>query len=788
MKKPRPQKKKPSSSAPVPPPVENQVPAENPPPAPGEPWAEWTRQLAMELMFAEPGKDAGLLPLNNLLLQLEEFSQTNPLPSELSSAIGKARQTVDGIFERTARFDESSLAWLREWNVWMQTALDARQRQQPLPEMPAAWSAAESTSETSSSPPVGSVDAPEAPGLSSAAEPLPAELPTGAVAAAEASPPAETPRTETIADLPLELDLEQDADLLREFVTESEEHLQNIELGVLVLEDNPVDADTLNSIFRAFHTFKGGSGFLRLTPVNRLAHELESLLDLARQHKLSITSPIIDVILEGADCLKQFIAEIQNALGAGHADSIIIPTNALVARVKAVITAPEASTTAPAPTPAIAAPAAPTASQASASPDLPAADSAAVPPAPVATAKPATNRRLSETAVVKVDTFKLDSLMDLVGELVIAQSMVAQDGALKSLQSQRLNRNLAQLSGITRELQKVTMSLRMVPIRPTFQKMNRLVRDLAAKQDKQVELRMSGEETELDRTITEELTDPLVHMIRNSVDHGIESPARREAQGKRPQGTIFLRAFHEGGSIMVEIQDDGAGLDQARILAKARDRGLVRADEQLAEKEVFDLIFAPGFSTAEQVTDISGRGVGMDVVRRNIEKLRGTISIQSTPGRGSTFTISLPLTLAIIDGFIVGVGAERFILPTYSVRESFRPTPEMISTLHDRLEMVNVRGRLSPLLRLHDFFGVPAAKTDPTQGIILLVETGVERRCLLVDQLLGKQEVVIKSLGDMFKQSPALAGAAIMGDGRVGLILDVSTLVRLKSAPLARAA
>jgi two-component system chemotaxis sensor kinase CheA len=356
------------------------------------------------------------------------------------------------------------------------------------------------------------------------------------------------------------------------------------------------------------------------------------------------------------------------------------------------------------------------------------------------------------------------------------------------LQSEQLTRNFAQLTRITRDLQRVSMSLRMVPIRGMFQKMNRVVRDLSVKAGKQVQLQTEGEETELDRTIVEELNDPLVHMIRNSMDHGIEKPDVRVAHGKPPQGKLFLRAFHEGANIVVEVQDDGAGLNKERILAKAIDKGVIKADEQLSDKEVFDLIFAPGFSTAEKVTDLSGRGVGMDVVRRNVEKLRGKITIASTAGQGTTFTIYLPLTLAIIDGFIVGVGQERFILPTYSVRESFRPTPQMLSSVHERCEMVNVRGRLSPLLRLYDYFGVEARATNPTEGILLLVEYDGQDRCLLVDELLGKQEVVIKSLGDTFKQSQAISGAAILGDGRVGLILDVSTLVKMKNTSLAKAA
>ena len=380
---------------------------------------------------------------------------------------------------------------------------------------------------------------------------------------------------------------------------------------------------------------------------------------------------------------------------------------------------------------------------------------------------------------MKVDINKLDSLVDLVGEMVIAQ-----DTDLATLRSQRLSRNLAQLRRTTNDLQRTAMSMRMVPMRATFQKMTRLVRDTAIKMGKQAELIMEGEETELDRTIVEEISDPLIHMVRNSLDHGIETPGVRVSQGKAPVGTIRLRAFHQGGSIVIEIRDDGAGLDKDRILAKAKEKGLVREGEELSDKQIFDLVFAPGFSTATVVTDISGRGVGMDVVRRNIDKLRGKIEIQSTLGRGSVFTIFLPLTLAIIDGLIVSVGAERYILPTLSVRESFRPTPEMLSTVYERGEMVNVRGHLSPLLRLYEYFGVQPESPEPTEGILVVVEADGADRCVLVDRLLGKQEVVIKSLGEHFKQNRSLAGAAILGDGRVGLILDAKALVKLESRPI----
>ncbi len=703
-------------------------------------------KIALEIVFAEPGKDNGLLPINCLLFDLEQIAADLAPPDPMGSMIQAVRRTVDAVFDRGA-FDVGSLGVLKDWVAWMQLALPALEANQPLPAAPAL-------------------------GGAPAAAPAPE--------AAAASP------TEPAPEEPITLNLEGDGELLREFVGESHEHLQNIELGVLTLEENPTDADTLNSIFRAFHTFKGGSGFLNLRPINRLAHELESLLDLARQHKLTIDSAVINVILTGGDTLSQFVREIETRLsGKGSAEAILVPTQALLVRIRALLeggTSPAAAPTVA----AVRAPATPLVAPPAATAPTP------VPPpaAQAKTGREGSGNKTVSTAggAVKVDTVKLDSLVDLVGEMVIAQSMVAQDPRVTAVQSEQLTRNLAQLTRITKELQRVSMSLRMVPIRGMFQKMTRVVRDLAVKAGKQVQLEMSGEETELDRTIVEELNDPLVHMIRNSMDHGVEKAEVRLAQGKTPYGTVRLRAFHQGGNIVIEVRDDGAGLNRDRILAKAIQRGLAKADAQLSDKEVFAFIFGAGFSTAEKVTDISGRGVGMDVVRRNIEKLRGKIEIESTPGQGSTFSIHLPLTLAIIDGLIVGLGGERYILPTLSVRESFRPTADMISTVHERGELVNVRGRLIPLLRLHELLGLPGATTDPTQGILILVESDYRCRCVLVDQLIGKQEVVIKSLADIFKRKPGLAGAAILGDGRVGLILDVAGLMELNALPLAEAA
>lgn len=579
---------------------------------------------------------------------------------------------------------------------------------------------------------------------------------------------------------------DDDLELLNEFCNEGRDLLQQVEQGVLVLEENPKHKDTLNQVFRAFHTFKGGAGFLGIDPIKHLAHQLESLLDAARRDQLSIGREVIEVILAGGDALQQYVDAIDLQLkGQGRGQAIVVPTVALMARAQACLEGKPLATV-----------------SAQASVELPTAEVAVPKPAtfvpmvddtPVNVDKPTHSEDLrpeppkpvarseSLAQFVKLDTRKLDALVDLVGELVIAQSMVVQHPAVQAHKARDLERHLRQLARITTDLQHNAMSMRMVPVRSVMQKMTRLVRDLASAQNKQVQLHLNGEETELDRNIVEELADPLLHMMRNAVDHGIESPAERQAQGKSAQGNVYLQASHQGGGILICIRDDGKGLDSAKILSKARQRGLVPSDSVLSEKEMYNLIFLPGFSTAENVTDISGRGVGMDVVRGGINKLRGRVDIDSVPGQGTTFNIFLPLTLAIIDGMLVGVGPERFIVPTLAIRESLRPQPGMVSTVQGKGEVISVRGKLIPLVRLSDKLGLPCVAHDPCDGIVVVVDSGARNRALLVDSLMGKQEVVIKSLGDTFKHQKGMSGAAIMGDGRVALIIDPDAIGRVSS-------
>jgi two-component system chemotaxis sensor kinase CheA len=551
----------------------------------------------------------------------------------------------------------------------------------------------------------------------------------------------------------------------------------------------------LNQVFRAFHTFKGGAGFLGIEPIQHLAHELESVLDAARQNKLTIDRDVIDLILAGGDALQLFVDAIGRHLqGDGSGQTLVVPTAALVARAQACLQGnPFAAgpaqvavvpSDAAAPMTAVTPQPEPMQTEASGAPLAQFAPPASVevataPPVSRAThnpANPAPAKALARTGslaeFVRLDTRKLDALVDLMGELVIAQSMVVQHPLVQAPRDRELERHLRQLSRITTDLQRNAMSLRMVPIRSVMEKMTRLVRDLAASQNKQIQLHLSGEDTELDRKIVEEMADPLLHMMRNAVDHGIESPAEREAQGKSALGNIHLQASHQGGGILISIRDDGKGLDSEKIRNKAVARGLVAPDSVLGDKEIFNLIFLPGFSTADSVTEISGRGVGMDVVRGSINKLRGRVDIESVTGQGTTFNIFLPLTLAIIDAMLVGVGPERFIVPTLVIRESLRPEPGMVFTVQGKGEVISVRGKLIPLVRLADKLDLPCVAQQPCDGIVVVVDSGGRSRALLVDSLIGKQEVVIKSLGETFKHQKGMSGAAILGDGRVALIID----------------
>jgi two-component system chemotaxis sensor kinase CheA len=633
--------------------------------------------------------------------------------------------------------------------------------------------------------------------------------------------------------------LASDPELLNDFILEAKEHLTTIELQLLTLDQDPANSEAIHAVFRGFHTIKGMAGFLDLDAVRDVSHEVETLLDLARNGQLAINSEMIDAILGSKDYLSNRLSELEAMLKTGRApegedNRELIRTIRAVAQGETGSATVEAKAAVPAPplpapsalalpNPAPLDPAPPLASSALATLDdagAEPAENAAVqsnstannpgaaqhapgepdargllqlarqvaqaspeagesresaPPeaveAPKAAEAPAALARS-----IKVDTAKLDFLVDMVGEMVIAQSMVRHDPDLSTGVKPRLARNLSQLARITDDVQRTAMSMRMIPIGQLFQKTARLVRDLSRKASKQVDLELSGEETELDRNIVEELADPLMHMVRNAVDHGIETSEERVRLGKPPTAKVMLKAGHQAGHILIQISDDGRGLDPEKIVRKAREKGLIEPDAALSEAEIFSLIFQPGFSTAEKITDVSGRGVGMDVVRKQVQKLRGRVEVHSTLGAGTTFLMKLPLTLAIIDGLVVAVGSQRYIVPIFAVREMLKPAEAAISTLCGREEMAMVRGALLPLIRLHRRFGVEPRFENPWDSLLIVSESGGKQFCLMVDELIGKQEVVIKSLGESIRNITGVAGGAILGDGRVGLILDLEGL------------
>lgn len=598
-----------------------------------------------------------------------------------------------------------------------------------------------------------------------------------------------------------------DPEMLPEFLAEAGEHLEDAEERLLSLEADPGDGEALDAIFRAFHTLKGLAGFLDLVHIQDFAHRSETMLDRARKGELRVEGNVADLTFGAVDMLKQLVQDVGTALtrgddlllAEGYDDLLdkLIDTTEGAASPPPVAAEPDASPGEASAPPAaedgtaggfvpLSGPAPPPGNRATvdggpASGFVPLGTTTPATPArkesPSAPASPKTVR-LKEA--VRVDAERLDHLVDTIGELVIAESMVSQSTELSATASPHLRSCIDHLDKITRDLQEIGMSLRMVPIRPVFQKMARLVRDLATKTGRRIEFAMSGEDTELDKAVVDKIGDPLVHMVRNAVDHGIEkSVEERLAAGKPESGHIDLHAYHKGGRIHIEINDDGRGLDKERILAKARDRGLVRENENLSDREIHNLIFKPGFSTAEKVTEISGRGVGMDVVRRFIEGLRGTVEIQSEQGQGSTFCISLPLTLAIIEGMIVGLGGENYIIPTLSIVRLIRPSAGEVSTVLGESEMISVDDELVPVFRLRELFGAGKEPREPHEGVLLIVEDDNRRAALLVDELVGQQQIVIKSLSGPVQDTVGVAGGAILSDGNVALILDVSGIVRI---------
>jgi two-component system chemotaxis sensor kinase CheA len=583
---------------------------------------------------------------------------------------------------------------------------------------------------------------------------------------------------------------QRDADtiaLLGEFLSESEEGLSRADQILMSIEDTEASADSINGLFRVFHTIKGVAGFLELFDIQSLAHTTESLLNGCREGLYPLIGARLDLVFDATAMMRKILAELAVAVEASREFATAEDIPSLVARLQAALEpsfeggarkaekreemeSVQEDVRLPGPSP----PAEEVREESSQSMAI-AAEAAA----------PVTNRASGGEgggdpklrATIKVDLERVDRLVEMIGELVVVEAMVVGAPEIAHSASARVRNCLSQLEKVTHDLQDVGMRMRMLPVSGVFQKMARMARDVGRKAGKQVRVVLSGEQTEMDRSMVEQISDPLVHMIRNSIDHGIEPPELRRKVGKPEEGKVRLSASHEGGHVVIEIADDGRGLNREAILKKALAQGLITATDTLPEDEINALIFAPGFSTAEKVTDISGRGVGMDVVRRNIDAMRGRITIKSVPGQGTTFKITLPLTLAIIDGMLVACGKERYIIPTLSIIESIQPEASMLVTQAESNEMLNMRGNILPLLRMDRLLGAKDAIQDPSKGLVVIIEGSGRRVGLLVDEVIAQQQVVIKSMGEGVGDIPFVSGAAILSDGRVGLIVNVEGIV-----------
>jgi len=595
------------------------------------------------------------------------------------------------------------------------------------------------------------------------------------------------------------------------FFDEAHEHLETIEEMAMTLGSGAQDAETLNSIFRAAHSIKGGSGTFGFTQLADATHEMETLFDGLRKGRGVADENTVRVLLDACDVFKAHLARLKG--GERGNDPAMDGLRAQLIGYRAT-SLPQAPGTDPQ------GPNAQTPGNRGPSPE-PTSESFFVPmnqskdgeafglfdDEPASVSKPAAaatnekfgffgeppesaeqNRRRGDSSSIRVSVEKIDRIVNLVGELVIAQAMMQQSvGKIAGQQDEHLAHSLATLDRNTRDLQQAVMSIRMLPMEFVFSRFPRLVYDVSAKLGKRVHLRTQGHETELDKELIELLVDPLTHVVRNAIDHGIESPEDRRAAGKPEMGTVGMRATHRGGSVIIEVTDDGRGLDRGRIVAKARELGMP-VDEGWNDADLFNIIFEPGFSTAKEVTALSGRGVGMDVVRRNITSLGGSVSVSSQRGAGTTITIQLPLTLAVLDGMIVGVGDEQYIVPIEFVAEAFMPGANDIRTVVGAPSLVAVRGEHLPLVRLEDSVRLPAGTAARPDPLCLVVEVDNRRAALLVDQLVGQQQLVVKSLENNLHHVPGMAGATILGDGRVALILDVSALTRATAMSPARVA
>lgn len=584
------------------------------------------------------------------------------------------------------------------------------------------------------------------------------------------------------------------------FLDEAGQLIEDAEQCFLTLESNKEDSSIIEKIFRLAHNLKGSSRAVGFNQMAEFTHVFESLLLKLKNKELEIEGSLVNLLLRCNDHLRNWVATLRSDLNAS------VDSQALIGELEAFIAgragkpselpadipkAEDLITSSPIvgeedPVPAASA----FSDDDNAFSVAPSAFASEIPKtaepvkvditnaAPVksqAAPSPKANAAPAEDETVRVSLKRLEGLVNFVGELVILQTVLNQHRTL--IASPLVNRTIAQLSKITKDIQDISMSLRMVPLRQTFQKMQRIVRDTSRALSKDVQFVISGEQTEIDKTVVEQLGDPLVHLVRNAVDHGIESNSEREANGKVRQGNISLSAFHRGGRIVIEVRDDGKGLDPEKLRKKAIEKGIIKENQVLSEKEALELIFAPGFSTKTEVTEVSGRGVGMDVVRTNIEKhLRGSIELESEVGKGSCVRILLPLTLAIIDGMVVTIDDERYVVPLNHVHESYQPQTKDIHFVTGLGDVLSLRGEELPLLRLSALLGRKSQNRPATESIAIIVRTSERPFSVLVDDIIGQQQIVIKQLGAEIRSIQGFSGSAILGDGRAALILDLNEM------------
>lgn len=593
----------------------------------------------------------------------------------------------------------------------------------------------------------------------------------------------------------------EDQELLEGFLTETTELLEKLDDDLVALEKSSDDAELLNRIFRSIHTVKGASSFLGFDLLVKVTHKTEDVLNRLRKAELQVTPEIMDVILEATDLVKVLVGDIKaGEIQEREIDGTIgkllpLLTDAAVAAQQAA--APQAAPAAEA-APAVdvaasrpaAAPEAEKAAPAAPPPPQPPAvkqETAVAPKKSTPPPKPAEGKGddLSDSSTVRVDVKRLDDLMNQVGELVLERNRMIQinqnlqQGEVKSADfNEEFGKLTKRMNFVTSELQMQVLKMRMLPVEKVFKKFPRIVRSMARDLGKEVDLKVFGEETELDRSVVDEIGDPLIHLIRNAMDHGLETPDERVAAGKSRVGTLVLSAIHEGNQIIISIKDDGRGIDTDRVGRKALEKGLVGEDQlaAMSQRELFDLIFLPGFSTKDKASDLSGRGVGMDVVKTNIKKLNGLIEIKSEKGQGSEFILRLPLTLAIIQSLLVEVEGEVYSIPLSSVLETLRVDQRQFHIIGGQ-EVLKLRDMVLPLIRLETVFNVSKRYESDDFCYVVVVGAADKRMGLVVTRLVGQQEVAIKSLGNYLAKIPGIAGSTILGDGCVALIVDPVGLI-----------